>query len=351
MGYPQPLHGVQGVVEKVGVQLGLEHPQAGPVQLPLPLDRPVQVQPVLRRHPVEPAGQAAQLVGPVRLQAHVQTAPLHLAHGLVQLVDRPGEGAAEDPGAPHAQKKAHRPHHGPHQVEAAQHQGGEGPGTLEDEDKACVRPLGGEEGVLPGHAGQGAPREELLPQALHCGAPLGGLGAVDRPPPPVQQQHLAGRTVQAVEHPVKALLLHLGGHISQNIAAAAAHRLGGDEPAVLSGPEGQTLLLTGVPQDAPARVPLPRRRGAGGGVAAHALPVIDVKAGIGPQGLGGAKEHLVEGPGVLAAPAQGGADHRAVRQRAGDVPAGVPEIVQSRAQGRQLGVGLLGQALLAPDYL
>ena len=71
----------------MGIELGLEHPDLGLVQLPLVLQKLLLV--VLQRHhhSVEPLGQLAQLVVPLRRNIDIQVVMYHLADGGVELLN------------------------------------------------------------------------------------------------------------------------------------------------------------------------------------------------------------------------------------------------------------------------
>ena len=85
--FADPLHGVQGVAEKVGVQLGLEHADLGLVQLPLVFHQLLLVVLQGHQHAVEALGQLSQLVVPVGRDVYIQIVVGYLANGAVQPLD------------------------------------------------------------------------------------------------------------------------------------------------------------------------------------------------------------------------------------------------------------------------
>ena len=346
MGHAQPLHGVQRIIQKMGVQLCLHHAQSGLIQFPLSLDRPVQVDQILLRHVVEPAGKTAQFVRPVRLQAHVQAAPLHLAHSLVQLMNGLRQIAAENPGAEQAQYQAQRPHQSAGEVNGPHDQGRKGPGLLQHKHKTGCFMASGEKTVPLPLSRERTLLQQLPPEGIRCLGGLGGPGIIHRPPAPVQQQHLAGSRILSAEEAFEASLFHYGHHISENSAAVVAYRLGGGQSPAVRSPEDGSLRLPGSPEDAP--VHLQRSAGkSGGGIAAQPVPVIYLHTHLVPHGRSGPGQNLVQRPGVPTAPPEGGADDRAVRKLADHRPAVLLKAAQGGGESRQLFLRLTGQALLA----
>ena len=112
---PHPLQCVQGVVQKVGVQLSLHHTDLGVAKLLLLADglRQVRFQPL--SHPVEAARQLAQLINACDIHPHIQVAALYRFHGAVEPADRPEQLAAEAHGNHQAQSQTqynrNRRHH------------------------------------------------------------------------------------------------------------------------------------------------------------------------------------------------------------------------------------------------
>ena len=111
-----PLHGVQGVAEEVGVELGLEHPDLGLVQLPLVFHQLLLVALQGHHHAVEALGQLAQLVVLIGWDVDVQIVVDHLADGAVEPLDGiehlPAQPQAHQHGEAHAHQGAAHRHRG-----------------------------------------------------------------------------------------------------------------------------------------------------------------------------------------------------------------------------------------------
>ena len=108
------------------VQLGLHHPQLRLVEFPLAGHGAHQVLPVFLCHAVKAFRKTPQLVLTVRFHMDLQISLLDLPHSLVQLVNRLGQVAAQEPGAPEAEQQAHKPHQDADRVEGIHDLGAEG---------------------------------------------------------------------------------------------------------------------------------------------------------------------------------------------------------------------------------
>ena len=107
-----PADGIQGVVEEVGLDLGLQGADLGlTLLLLLPVHQVQQVANVVH-HAVEAAAQLVNLAGvALRIELHVQIAPLGLAHQPPELADRAGEGGREAQRHGRGQQNRHHRHH------------------------------------------------------------------------------------------------------------------------------------------------------------------------------------------------------------------------------------------------
>ena len=264
VGHTQPFHAVQRVVEEVGVQLSLQHPQLRLRQLPLPLDGPLQILAVLLGHAVEAGGQTPQLVGAVQIQLHIVVAPLRLPHGVVQRVHRLGEVPAEPPRRHGAQPQTQDAQRRTHQIQRPQHLSRVDAGLLEQQGEAR-RAVGGIKGaVVALVAGELLTGQQLAAQRRHRAVGLHRAGVVHRAPRAVQHQQVVGGGHHAVKELGKAAALDAGGDVAQQLTAVA-----GDGPrrhqAVAGAEKHRAAIGAGGVQPAPVRV---RRRGGQRGVGA-----------------------------------------------------------------------------------
>ena len=162
MDLPHPLQCVQGVVQKVGVQLSLHHTDLGVAKLLLLADglRQVRFQPL--SHPVEAARQLAQLINACDIHPHIQVAALYRFHGAVEPADRPEQLAAEAHGNHQAQSQTQYNRNRRHHVQKPHDPVRHGFRLAEQQIKA--------RGLLPGHMidlvslGQALPRQQTVPQ-------------------------------------------------------------------------------------------------------------------------------------------------------------------------------------------
>ena len=298
----------------MGVQLGLQHPQLRLVQLPLALDGALQILAVLLGHAVEAGGQPAQLIGAVQIQLDIVIALLHLPHGVVQRVDRPGQGAAEPPrghGAQHQTQKAQR---AAYQIQGAQHPPRVDAGLLEQQREAAGAFGGVEHAVVALVAGELLTGQQLAAQRGHGTAGLHCAGVIHRAPRAVQHQQIVGGSHDAVKQPGEAAALHADGDIAQQLAAVAGDGPGRQQALVAAEENGAVAAAGGV-QRAPVRV---QRRGGQrgiGGIQADAAGVVDGRIGVGPQLGGLTVQELIQQAGVLSRPAQGAAGDGADGQR------------------------------------
>ena len=103
-----PLHGVQGVAQEMGIQLSLQHPYLGLIQLPLIFHQLLPVGLQGQNHVIKACCQLTQLILSVPGDVDVQIVLL-----------QPGEGLQQPPdglGDPAAQRQAeHRGNHNAHQ--------------------------------------------------------------------------------------------------------------------------------------------------------------------------------------------------------------------------------------------
>ena len=165
-GYAQPLHAVERVVEKVRVELGLEHPQARFVQLALALHAALKVLAVLRRHAVEARREAAHFILPCAFDAHIVIAALDAAHRAVELVDRLKETAAEPPGAHETEHQTQRAHQRGDEVDRPDDLRGIGLRLLQNERKAAFRAGADVVAALAVPVGERLAGEQLRAQLL-----------------------------------------------------------------------------------------------------------------------------------------------------------------------------------------
>ena len=185
IGNAHPLDAVQGVIQEMGVQLGLHHAQLGFVQLLLPLDGARQILPVLRRHSVEAGRQTGKFIAGIGLNAHVIFALLHPAHGLIHLMHRLGQIPAQGPGGPQAQQQAQDAREKAHHLYRLLHRGGIGLRLLQHQAEAVpLQRLHAIVTFIP-LPGQRLPGQQPVFQALHHFLRPGGLGAIDIVPQPV----------------------------------------------------------------------------------------------------------------------------------------------------------------------
>ena len=165
-GHAEPLHAVERVVEKVRVELGLEHPQARFVQLALALHAALKVLAVLRRHAVEARREAAHFILPCAFDAHIVITALDAAHRAVELVDRLKETAAEPPGAHETEHQTQRAHQRGDEIDRPDDLRGIGLRLLQNERKAAFRAGADVVAALAVPVGERLAREQLRAQLL-----------------------------------------------------------------------------------------------------------------------------------------------------------------------------------------
>ena len=348
VGHAQPLHAVQRVVQEVGVQLGLQHPQLRLVQLPLALDGALQILAVFLGHAVEAGGQTPKLIGAVQIQLDVVVALLHLPHGVVQRVDGPGQIAAEPPCRHGAQRQTQKAQRAAHQIQGAQHLPRVDAGLLEQQREAGGTVGGTERAVVALAAGELLPGQQLAAQSGHGILGLHRAGVVHRAPGAVQHQQIVGGCHDAVKKPGKAAAGHTDGDVAQQLAAVA--RDGADrQQAGVAAEEHGALAAAGGVQCAPVRVQRGGQDGVGA-VQADALRVVDVHVGVGPQRGGPAVQKLVQQTGILSRPAQGAAGDGAGGQRLRRVAVQGGGIGEAGAQRVQRVPALLGLGVLCTGY-
>ena len=349
VGHAQPLHAVQRVVEEVGVQLCLQHPQLRLVQLLLPLDGALQILPVLLGHAVEAGGQTPQLIGAVQIELGIIVATLHLPHGVVQRIDGPGQVAAEPPRGHGAQRQTQKAQRRAYQIQGAQHLSRIDAGLLEQQGKASGAGGGIERAVVAGSAGEPLPRQQLTTQGGHSAVRLYGAGVVDGAPRAVQHQQIVGGRHQTVKELGKAVTVHAGSDIAQQLPAVGGDGAGCQQP-LAGAEEDRTAAAPGSVQRAPVRV---QRGGGQGGVRrieTGTLRVVDVQCGVGPQRGGAAVEKLVQQTGVLFRPAQDAACDGAGGQRVQRIAAQCGGAVEAGAQGVQGILSLLRLSMLGTRH-
>ena len=201
IGHTQPLHGVQGVIEKMGVQLGLHHADLGVVQFLLALNRANQIVLVFLGHPVEGGCQTAQLVLPVQFHPDVQISLPDPLHGPVHPVHRLGQEAAEPPAVQQAQHHAHNAGKNTDGIESPHNSGAEHRRLLEDQMVARLRLLKQEIAVFPA-ALQSACVQNPAAQLPGGGGRRGRAGTIHQLPGPVQHQQFAGHGIVRPEQGV-----------------------------------------------------------------------------------------------------------------------------------------------------
>ena len=346
-GHAQPLHAVERVVEKVRVELGLEHPQARFVQLALALHAALKVLAVLRRHAVEARREAAHFILPCAFDAHIVIAALDAAHRAVELVDRLKETAAEPPGAHETEHQTQRAHQRGDEVDRPDDLRGIGLRLLQDERKAAFRAGADVVAALAVPVGERFAGEQLRAQQGKGIVGAQGLGGVEQPPRRIDEQQIVRTAQQGREEGVEVGVVHAEHGIAEHRTAARGHGTGSGKPAV-SGAQHNAVRRAGRAEYAPAGAlrggPYVRR-----GIEAVAVLAVDLKVGVFAQRDRAAVQKLIERARVTAAAAQGAARHGAAGQGARDVAAVGKQRVELRGEQRHLLLRVGTQGVLAAE--
>ena len=326
----------------MGIQLGLQHPHLGLVQLPLIVYQLLPVGLQGQHHVVKALRQLTQLILPVPGHMDIQIVLLQPVKGLQQPPDGQGNPLAQG-------KTQGRGNHNTHQNTEKAGSTEQLPGTLGKQlglaqhQKQAGGPVGLDLiaevlGLGPGAAVPQQLRTEGIRQLLRQTA----LAGIDRVPVPAEQQNLVGAAVFPGEELLKVLPGQLHHQIAQGLSLGTAQQRRPMQQS-FAAVHGRLIhrLPTGVfrrEQDAPTGGQGGPRGDAAGGIAEAAPQVIQRVIRQIPAALGGIEQGRID-LGVFQA-GKGPGQQTAFLQRPGGPRQGIAHMVQGGHQVGRLGLGI-----------